>query len=57
METFEEKHNEREGDTAGRGETAVCHLCGQTFPTQEELSKHLMDVHPDEGLPEASDEA
>jgi len=30
----------------------------QTVPhTQEDLSKHLMDIHPDDGFPEASDEA
>ena len=36
----------------GDGETGTCHFCGQTFPTQEDLSKHLMDEHADEGLPE-----
>lgn len=30
-------------------EVGVCHVCGETFPTQEELSKHLIEVH--EGLP------
>ena len=34
----------------GDGETGICHFCGQTFPSQEELSKHLMDAHPDTGL-------
>ena len=28
----------------------------QTFPTQEDLSKHLMDKHEDEGLPEGNSE-
>jgi hypothetical protein len=32
-------------------EIATCHICGQTFPTQVELSQHLMDEHDDEGLP------
>jgi hypothetical protein len=27
----------------------VCHVCGETFPTQEELSKHLIEAH--EGMP------
>jgi uncharacterized C2H2 Zn-finger protein len=35
-------------------ETARCHVCGQTFPTQEDLSKHLMDEHAGEGLPTES---
>ena len=38
----------------GGGETGICHFCGQTFPSQEELSKHLMDAHPDAGLSEES---
>ena len=33
----------------GDPEIGVCHVCGQTFPTQEELSKHLIETH--EGLP------
>jgi hypothetical protein len=33
----------------GDPEVGVCHVCGETFPTQEELSKHLIDAH--EGLP------
>jgi len=36
---------------SGDGETGRCHVCGQTFPTQEELSKHLMDVHEGQELP------
>jgi hypothetical protein len=32
-------------------EIVTCHICGQTFPTQVELSQHLMDDHDDEGLP------
>jgi Zinc finger, C2H2 type len=35
---------------AGDAEVAVCHMCGQTFSSQEMLSKHLMDAHDDEGL-------
>lgn len=33
----------------GDPEVGACHVCGQTFPTQEELSRHLIDAH--EGLP------
>ena len=33
----------------GDPEVNLCHVCGETFPTQEELSKHLIDAH--EGLP------
>lgn len=33
----------------GDGEVGECHVCGRTFQTQEELSKHLMDDH-DEGM-------
>ena len=36
----------------GDAEVGTCHVCGTTFATQEELSKHLIDAH--EGL--ASDE-
>jgi hypothetical protein len=32
----------------GDGEIGMCHVCGDTFATQEELSKHLIDAH--EGL-------
>jgi hypothetical protein len=35
---------------AGDEEIATCHMCGQTFPTQVELSQHLMDTHDDDGL-------
>jgi Zinc finger, C2H2 type len=33
----------------GDPEVGVCHVCGESFPTQEELSKHLIEAH--EGLP------
>ena len=33
----------------GLPEVGVCHVCGETFPTQEELLKHLIEGH--EGLP------
>ena len=36
----------------GDGEIGTCHVCGRTFPTQEELSKHLMDDHEGEILVE-----
>jgi hypothetical protein len=29
----------------GDGEIGTCHVCGATFATQEELSKHLIDVN------------
>ena len=35
----------------GDDETGTCHVCGLTFSTQRELSKHLMDEHPDDVLP------
>ena len=43
-------------DQQGDRETGICHICEQEFPTQEELSKHLMDAHADDGLSDASDE-
>jgi hypothetical protein len=30
------------------GEIGTCHVCGATFATQEELTKHLIDA--DDGL-------
>ena len=39
---------------SGDKEIGTCHICGQTFSSQEELSKHLMDEHAGEGLPEGS---
>ncbi len=38
--------NERR--SVGDGEIGTCHVCGATFATQEELSKHLIDAN--EGL-------
>jgi hypothetical protein len=29
----------------GDGEIGTCHVCGATFATQEELSKHLIDAN------------
>ena len=37
-------------DQRGDGEIGTCHVCARTFPTQEELSKHLMDDHDGELL-------
>ena len=34
----------------GDPEVGVCHVCGQEFDTQLELSKHLMDVHENDVL-------
>ena len=45
------ERTEQEGD----GEVGICHICGREFPTQEELSKHLMDDHDGETLADASD--
>lgn len=41
--------SERETQT-GDAEAGTCHVCGLTFSSQEELSKHLMEEHGDEGL-------
>jgi len=38
-------------EQGGDEEIATCHMCGQTFPTQLELSQHLMDAHGEDGLP------
>ena len=32
-------------EQSGDIDIGTCHICGQTFSTQEELSKHLMDEH------------
>jgi len=45
--------SERE-EQSGDKEIGTCHICGRTFSTQEELSKHLMDEHAGERLPEGS---
>ena len=29
----------------GDPEVGTCHVCGRTFPSQEELSKHLLEAH------------
>lgn len=34
----------------GDSETGRCHLCGRLLPTEEDLSKHLADEHPDDSL-------
>ena len=39
----------------GDGETAECHVCSQTFSTQEELLKHLEERHPDDLLPDPAE--
>jgi uncharacterized C2H2 Zn-finger protein len=39
----------------GDSEIGRCHVCGDLFPTQEELSRHLMKAHSDESL-DASDQ-
>lgn len=32
----------------GDPELGTCHVCGRRFPTQEELSKHLLEAHAEE---------
>lgn len=46
------ERDEQRGDP----EIGVCHVCGQTFDTQLALSQHLMDIHPDDLLPDVPDE-
>ena len=36
----------------GDPEVGVCHVCGREFDTQLELSKHLMDEHDGDVLPD-----
>jgi hypothetical protein len=35
----------------GDHEVGTCHICGVTFPTQQQLAGHLMDDHDGEILP------
>lgn len=37
----------------GDREIGTCHVCGSEFSSQEDLSKHLMDVHGEDSLPES----
>jgi hypothetical protein len=39
-------------EQGGNSEIGICHVCGEAFDTQEELSNHLMDSHPDDTLGE-----
>jgi hypothetical protein len=41
----------------GDSEIGTCHVCGSEFPSQEDLSKHLMDAHQEDLLPQGEDEA
>jgi hypothetical protein len=36
----------------GDGELARCHICEREFPRQDELSRHLLEVHQEEVLGE-----
>ena len=47
MSDMESPGNERKMQS-GDDEVGRCHICDRTFPTQEELSKHLMDDHDEE---------
>jgi hypothetical protein len=38
------------GAQSGDGETGVCHICSETFGTQEELAGHLREQHEQEAL-------
>lgn len=51
MKRMEDVVSERE-EQGGDPEIGTCHICGHEFGTQEELSKHLMDVHRDDALGE-----
>jgi hypothetical protein len=48
-----EKQMTEQDEQRGDPEIGVCHVCGQTFDTQLELSQHLMDVHEEDVLPPA----
>jgi hypothetical protein len=37
-------------EQAGDGELGVCHVCGETFATQEELAGHLRERHDEDIL-------
>jgi Zinc finger, C2H2 type len=37
-------------EQGGDGETGVCHICGETFGTQEELARHLLERHEQDAL-------
>jgi hypothetical protein len=41
----------------GDPEIANCHICGKRFPTQEELSRHLMEDHDGDTLEDAHADA
>jgi hypothetical protein len=34
----------------------ICSKCGQSFETQEELDRHMEEVHPDDGMGEGMGE-
>jgi hypothetical protein len=39
------------------GPPAKCHVCGSEFSSEKELSKHLMDIHDEDLLPDPRDGA
>ena len=39
---------------SGDGELGTCHVCGATFPTQEELADHLREGHEGQDLGDAT---
>jgi hypothetical protein len=41
----------------GNSEIGTCHVCGEEFASQEDLSKHLMEAHQEELFSQREDEA
>jgi len=54
---IEREDRERANRAEGDPEVGICHICEREFPTQEELSKHLMDDHEGETLADAEGDA
>jgi Zinc finger, C2H2 type len=41
-------------EQAGDREVGTCHICGRTFDSQAELSKHLLEAHDEAPSADAS---
>jgi hypothetical protein len=41
-------------EQGGDGEIGICHVCGDTFPTQEALADHLRERHEGQELGDAA---